>query len=258
MKIIDFFLLLFVLMTFTLDAQIKDPSYSFYVQPGFQNRIITFKGSFSASYKDSIRKADQGRLTVGAGFLYSFQTGKKTRFYTGLQYQEMGFSRIKENLKFLDTIHPQIGLMFDQSQTGGNYVDFKYRFKYLSLPLMFSNDLSRRKSKNTRIHATYGLSVSVLIEHDILAKLHGFSTRGSQKKFKLDNSESEPGRINANLMGGFRVENLLYGKETWVFISPEIMIPTLPANLGKERYRLWSLGLQIGIYYRPDKTEKKE
>lgn len=239
-----------------LSAQLKDPGYSLFVSPTFGNRFVVYKGNYSPAYKDSIAAADRWRNAFSGGLMLSFSTGKKQRFYTGLQLLDLGFLRKKENLRFLDTIHPQIGIMNDQSQTGGSYVAFKYRFRYLALPVQFSTRISGKKSKNTLLHVQYGLSLGVLLKHDIRAELHGFSTRGGQKVYILDNSAAQPSRINIQLQSGIRLENLLYGKETWIFVQPELIVPAFAANTGNERYRLLALALQLGVFYKPEQKKQ--
>lgn len=244
-------------MSKQLKAQLKDPAWSIAVQPTYGNRFMVYKGNFSDRYKDSVGKADRGRDAIGAVFTVSFKTAKRQRLYTGLQFHNFGFTRKKDNLRFLDTIHPGIGIVNDLSQTGGAYVDFNYRYMYLSLPVLFSWQLSGKKLTNTSIHLIYGLSVSALVHHDIRAVLHGFSTRGGQKIYPLNNSNGEPERINAIFQGGFRIENLLYGKETMVFIQPELIVPVMNANRSSERHRLWALGLQVGICYKPQRKSSQ-
>ncbi|MEZ4805532.1 MAG: hypothetical protein R2852_08650 [Bacteroidia bacterium] len=239
------------------NAQLKDPGLSISVEPSYGNRILIFKTDVSQAYKDSLNKADHGRLALGANLMVSFSTRKDYRVYTGIQFHNFGFTRKKENLKFLDTIHPQIGRVNDLSQTGGAYVDFHYRYYYLSVPLLFSKKISGKSLKNTSIHWMYGGSASVLIKHDIFAKFHGFSTRGGKKEYILDNSSGQPERINVNLQTGLRIENALYGDETFVYLQPEILLPVLNANGSKERHRLWTLGIQVGIYYQPDQKKDR-
>lgn len=233
------------------------PSYSFFVEPTLGNRFITYKGNYPQAFKDSLQRADRGRDALSAGFTVSTKFKSNKRFYIGLQVQNLGFTRRKENLRFLDTIHPEIGIMNDLSQTGGAYVDFNYRYIYLAVPILFSNQISSKKKPNTLVHLIYGGSVGVLLKHDVRAVLHGFSTRGNQKVYNLKNASENVDRINLNLHAGFRIENMLYNKSTWVFVQPELFLPTLNANSSNERHHLWALGIQFGIYYVPQFKEDK-
>jgi uncharacterized membrane protein len=233
-------------------------NYSLSIEPTIGNRLISYKGNYPQSFKDSIKKADRSRDAISMAFMVSTKFKSKNRFYIGLQFQNFGFTRKKDNLRFLDTIHPEIGIMNDLSQTGGAYVDFNYRYNYLAIPLLFSKQISSKKKTSTIVHFIYGGSLSALIKHDIRAVLHGFSTRGNQKVYTFKNPAENVDRINVNLQAGLRIETMLYNKSTWVFVQPEIFIPTLNANSSNERHRLWALGLQVGVYYVPQFKEDKK
>lgn len=237
-------------------AQMKDPSFSFAVMPVIGNRIITYKQDYSAKYKDSIKKGDIWRDAISASVMMGFRGGSRTRFHIGLQFHNFGFTRRKENIRFLDTIHPQIGIMQDLSQTGNNYVDFNFRYMYLSIPFLVSTQISGKSMKSSTLHFVFGGSVSGLLKHDIRAQFHGFSARG-KKIFKLDDSESEAGLLNGNAHVGLRLENLVYGKSTFVFLQPTVFMPLLSANYGPQRHHLYALGLEVGLMYKPSKDKKE-
>jgi hypothetical protein len=250
------FFVLALCQTAFSQASLK-PAYSFSIEPTIGNRLITYKGNYSKLFKDSIKKADHSRDAISAAFMVSTKFKSNSRFYIGLQFQNFGFARKKDNLRFLDTIHPEIGIMNDLSQTGGAYVDFNYRYAYLAVPILFSQQISSKKKPNTTVHLIYGGSIAALIKHDIRAVLHGFSTRGNQKVYTFKNPSENVDRINVNLHGGLRIENMLYNKSTWVFVQPELFVPTLNANSSNERHHLWAIGLQVGIYYIPMAKDDK-
>lgn len=234
------------------------PSYSLSVEPTIGNRLVSYKGNFSQHFKDSIQKADRSRDALSFAFMVSTKFKKNQRFSIGLQFQNLGFTRQKDNLHFLDTIHPGIGVMNDLSQTGGAYVDFNYRYQYIAIPLLFSRQISSKKKTNTTIHLVYGGSLAFLMKHDIRAVLHGFSTRGNQKIYHLKNPSEAIDRFNVNLHGGLRIENMLFDKSTWVFAQTELILPTLSANSAAEKHHLWAIGVQVGIYYIPQFKEDKK
>lgn len=251
----------FVLSFFAISGKAQSSlllNYSLSIEPTIGNRIISYKGNYPQSFKDSIKKADRSRDAISMAFMVSTKFKSNNRFYIGLQFQNFGFTRKKDNLHFLDTIHPDIGIMNDLSQTGGAYVDFNYRYAYLAIPMLFSTQISSKKKPNTLVHFIYGGSIAALLKHDVRAVLHGFSTRGNQKIYTLKNPGENVDRINVNLHAGLRIENMLYNKSTWVFVQPEIFVPTLNANSSNERHHLWAIGLQVGIYYVPQFKEDKK
>lgn len=241
----------------SVGAQISEPGYSFAVMPTIGNRLISYKDNVSAKVKDSLKKADGWRDAIGASLMYSFKSNKTTRIHVGFQFHNFGFTRKKENIRFMDTIHPDIGMMTDLSQTGPSYVDFNYRYMYLSIPFLISKQISGKKMKSSTLHFIFGGSLSGLLRHDINAQFHGFSLKGGDKQRKLDDKESEAGLLNGNLHLGMRLENKVF-KSTFVFVQPTLFAPILNANYGKQRHHLYALGLEVGIMYRPEAQSKKE
>lgn len=237
---------LILILSDGLQAQLKDPAISFSIEPTLSNRIMTYKRSVTTQFKDSINKMDRWRDAIGGQIMVSFSTSRTSNIFFGLQFQNFGYTRRRENLRFLDTIHPQIGVMNDLSQTGGNYVDFNVRYQYIALPFLISKRIELKNMKESKLQFLFGGSISTLINHDIFAQLRGFSTQNG-KEFDLSDEEAEAGRFNANLQLGLRLENPLYGKNTFVFVQPNIYLPVLKANYGFQRAQLYVFSLQLGI-----------
>lgn len=237
-------------------AQLKDPALSISVMPTVSNRLMSFKTNVPDNYKDSINQSDGYRDALSAAVMMSYSVDKYTRIHFGLQYLNLGFTRKKENLRFLDTIHPQIGIMSDLSQTGESYVDFNYRFHYITLPFLVDKQIVNKRLKASTLHFIMGASISALLKHDIKAQFHGFSLKGGQKSKVLDAGDQEAGRLNGNLQFGFRLENLVYGEKTFVFVQPNVFIPILKANYSKERAQLYALGLQVGLMFKIEKDKQ--
>lgn len=156
----------------------------------------------------------------------------------------------------MDTIHPQIGIVNDLSQTGSNDVEYNYRYQYIGIPFLFSSKLRIRKMKTSRLHFMFGGAVSGLINHDIKVKLIGFSAFG-KKEFRLDGDEDEPIRFNASLQFGFRLENPLFDENTFIFVQPDLFLPLIASNRSDMRAQLYGLGLQVGCMINLEKDKAK-
>ncbi len=253
----NIFAILFFLCGFTTFAQLKDAMISVAVVPTMGNRVMVYKTEVNEAYKDSISKADRWRDALGASLMMSLKTSEKGRLFVGLQFHNFGFTRRKENIRFQDTIHPDIGVRFDLVQTGETYVDFNYRYQYLSIPFLFSWQLSGKKKKSLSLHALFGGSLSGRLKHDIRAVLYGFTMRGNKNEFILKDQGSEPAMFNANLHFALRVENLVYGKHTYIFAQPTFYMPLLVANYSAQRHQLYAIGVEVGLMFRltKEKTE---
>ncbi len=247
-------LLVFLLSMSFSQAQLTDPAVSISVEPTLGHRIMNFKSKALPSFKDSINKADVWRDAISANFMISYATSRYSRIFFGLQFQNFGYTRSRKNLKFMDTIHEDIGIVNDLSQTGSNDVEYIYRYQYLGLPVMLSSKLNIKRMKTSKMYFMFGGSLNILINHDIRTKLIGFSARG-KKVFILDGKEDEPSRFNASLQMGLRLENPILDKNTFIFIQPDIYLPILRANKSDMKAQLYAFGLQIGVVLKLDKDK---
>lgn len=229
-------------------AQLSNPALSFSVEPGLGNRGMNFKSKVPSAYKDSINKADVWRQSLSASAMLSYSTSRYSRIFTGIQFLNFGFTRMRYNLKFMDTIHPDIGIVNDLSQTGSNDVAYVYRYQYLAFPFLFSSKLKVKKLKSSTLHFMMGGSLCVLLNHDIKTKLIGFSAKG-EKQFRLKDKDNEAGSFNANIQFGMRLENPIINKNTLIFVQPELYLPILKANYSDQKAQLYHFGLQIGLMY---------
>lgn len=250
-------LLVLILLTITGYTQKIKGSWYVSISPTIGNTINTYTFNPGSYYKDSLRKLDRWRSAIGASAIYALELQNKNKLMVGLQFQNFGFTRKRENYKFLDTLHPEIGQMFDMSQTGSNYINFNYRYQYLTIPVLYSTRISGRSMKSSTIHWMIGGSVATLINHDIRAVLHGFSARG-KKVFILNDGNDNPARFNINLQTGFRLENLISGKNTYIFVQPTLYLPILNANYGIERHHLYALSCEVGFIFKPQPPNKEQ
>ncbi|MCC6818084.1 MAG: hypothetical protein IT245_04235 [Bacteroidia bacterium] len=230
-------------------AQLRNPALSFSVEPTISNRIMSFKSRYPKTFKDSINKADKYRDALSFNLHLSFSTSKNSRIFVGLHFLNLGFTRMKYNLKFKDTIHSEIGIVNDLSQTGSNDVEYNHRYQYIGLPFMFSSRLHIKKLKTSQLHFMFGGSVVGLVNHDIKVRLIGFSAFG-KKEYKLSGDENEPIRFNANLQIGLRLENPLFDEHTFIFVQPDLYLPIISANRSDMKAQLYAFGLQVGCMFR--------
>ena len=249
-------LALFVLFFTSLQAyaQLTDPIVSFSLEPTLGYRIMGFKSKALPPFKDSINKADKWRDAISGSFTLSYSTSRYSRIYFGLQFLNFGFTRERKNLKFKDTIHPEIGIVNDLSQTGSNDVEYNYRYQYLGFPVLFSSKLNIRKMKTSKLYFMFGGSLCVLINHDIHTRLIGFSARG-KKVFNLNGDEDKPTLFNANLQMGMRLENPILDKNTFIFVQPNLYLPILAANRSDMKAQLYAFSVQVGIALKLEKDK---
>lgn len=231
----------------------KNKDIYFSVQPGLNSRIMFYE---NAQFKDSFRKTDKFSQSISFNIYKPIQIRSNLLLFIGLQYQDMGFKRKKENVRFLDTIHPLLGVRFDQVEIGPSWVEFRYRYHYLSIPFLFSKEIKRkRKGRPGSIHLLGGGAISGLLNQDINAVFYGFTFKG-KKSIKFNENDISASQINANMQLGLRYENKLDGDKLSIFIQPKLTLPLLPANYGQNMHLLYSIGAEFGLKINLGKTEQ--
>ncbi len=220
------------------------------VQPTFGGRIMIYNNK-NQKFKDSFSKTDQIRQSVSGTISTLIELNNSSQLQIGIQFQNLGFTRKVENIRFLDTIHPLIGIRADQVDAGPSWVEFRYRYHYFSLPFLYSKTLKRKKSnKAGSFHFVAGGAISGLINHDIKAKFFGFSFK-KDKSLKIKENDNQAGLISANLQFGLRYENKIE-EQMSIFVQPNLFLPILTANYGINKHLLYAFGFEIGIKHEFD------
>ncbi|MBC7425398.1 MAG: hypothetical protein H7321_02590 [Bacteroidia bacterium] len=177
----------------------------------------------------------------------------------GLQYMDMGFDRVKSDLKFLDEIHPEIGRVNDLAQGTQKDVIFRTRYQYVNVQYLLIKNI-KIKTKNTDLEGlkfsfTFGASASVLLEHEVHAKLVGFTAYG-QKDFHIKKTGYDAAPFNFNAIVGARFDYPLYPK-TNLYVHPNLVLPFLNAGYANERHHLYGIGLEVGLSFSLQKNRKE-
>ncbi|MDP2174524.1 MAG: hypothetical protein Q8K70_01295 [Bacteroidota bacterium] len=217
------------------------------VQPGLNHRIMFPENE---KFKDSFKKNDKFHQSLSFNIYKPISLSQRSTLLIGLQYQNMGFKRMKDDVKFLDTIHPLLGIRADQVQIGPSWVEFRYRYHYLSIPFLYSKELKRRvKGASGSLHVLAGGAISGLLKQDINAVFYGFTFKG-QKSIKFNENDISSGLVSGNIQIGLRYENKIDGEKLSVFVQPKLTLPVLPANYGKNMHMLYSIGAEFGLKVR--------
>jgi len=240
-------LLFFIIFSsmFNANAQLKFDTWLFSVQPTLGGKIGLYTDK-EQKFKDSFKKIDQLRQSIGFNIYSLIEIRNKNKLQIGLQYQNFGFTRKIEDIKFADTIHPKIGIRNDLVDVGPSWVEFRYRYHYIAIPFLFIKTIKESKTKPGSLHFVVGGALSGLIKQDINAKFFGFSF-GKNKNVKFNEDDVNAGIINANIQIGIRYENKVYGENTSIYLQPNLYCAMLPSNYGVNKSLLYSLGLEIGI-----------
>lgn len=221
-----------------------------YIKPfiglNFSDRLLSSEFS---QRKDSLNQSDKIKAfpTAGVQFLFEKEPGREV--YVGVVYSESGFVRERFNYKFRDTVHPELGQIFDLSQGADKNVFFTYRFKYVEIPLGFNFQFTPRQYMNTFTGwFNAGLTPSLLIKQNMTIFLEGFSMKG-KNRFKFDETGYGAAKFNLAFQTGSRFDIKLNSK-LWVTLDALFRIHLLKtASNSNENLRLVNLSGHLGLRY---------
>jgi hypothetical protein len=226
-----------------------------FAMPMIGGRILTTDGvpenytGTEAEFNDSLSSADMLKISLGGGVGISYYKDEFSRLELGIRYSDQGFTRVKKGLAFGDLIHPEIGVVKDLSSTGNSKdVHFVYRYQYLQFPIMYHfAPYKVKKYAELDFFFTTGISVNVLFQHTVRAKLQGWTAFGDEV-FDIERHEYDPSIANANIHFGFRLHYQMDGKTSLLF-NPTASMGILQANDGIDRHRLFDISIPIGFVY---------
>lgn len=239
-----------------LNAQSKlKREVSGFAMPMVGGRMLTTNGvppSYNGTqgeFDDSLKSADMLKLSLGGGIGLSFFKDDFSRFEIGIRYSDQGFIRVKKGLTFGQVIHPEIGVVKDLSSTGNSKdVHFVYRYQYLQFPLLYHfAPYSVKKYDEIDFFITTGISINVLFNHTVKAKLQGWTAFG-EEVFNIEKHDYNQSAANANVHLGFRLHYKMDGKTSLLF-NPTASMGILQANDGIEKHRLFNISIPIGFVY---------
>lgn len=226
-------------------------------QPLYTNRVLSVKGN--SSLKDSLDGIEKPRLGFTVFLQYQKQLGRNLLLQTGLQYTNTGFIRVISNLTFKTVIHPDVQPMDQIIMTApAPTAELNYVFDYIDIPVLFNRRLylTSASQKHWEFFGTFGASLNFLIQDRVAVRLKGF-TINNDRAFNLQNTYLASKFFNLTGHLGFRA-NYQYSNKLGFFTQPLLSIPFLPATSGKEAYRLFSAGVQVGVYFNLDVKGEEE
>jgi len=217
--------------------------------PGIGYRVISLNGSTNTSIKDSLNGLDKPRQSWSAGCKLLFGLDKYSAIQIGLYYKGLSFTRIKEDLQFHDTVHPEIGRIIDLSQTiAQKDAYFYHKYRYLSIPVVYQKAFTRETfNSKMKFYFTSGFDFDFLIQDNTKVSLPGFSV-GGEDRFSISNDYTSS-TFNVALNLGARFEYRL-DEHSNFSVQPAFNYPLLSTSKDDlASLRLFQFGLAVGVNY---------
>jgi hypothetical protein len=205
----------------------------------------------TSQFADSLRRVDQPRMAFNFGIHYVKPVNNRRAVRVGLNLADYGFRRIKSNIEFGEWIHPEIGVVADNSQTGPRDVYYDVRYRYLEVPITFLwNAEYRNPIRDLDIHIMAGIAPGFLTKHETVVRLRGFTTSDGIFTYHIPNTGYEANPFNVAVLGGVRIDYVLE-KRLHIALVPTLRLPVLNSSNGVyEQHRSWQFGTEIGLSYR--------
>lgn len=217
------------------------------VGAGYRN--LTLQPSVSEDVKDSLKYTDHTRENWGGGLKLLLGFDKFSALQIGLHYKGLSFTRIKEDLQFQDTVHPEIGRIIDLSQTVlSKDAYFYHKYRYISIPVIYQKAFIKEQfNSKMQFYFASGLDFDFLISDKTKVALPGFSVKG-EDRFTISN-DYVSSSFNLGLNLGARFEYRL--DEHFDFSAqPAFSYPLLTtAHDDLVKLRLFQFGIAVGVNY---------
>lgn len=196
--------------------------------------------------QDSVQVMNDRKLTLSAGFLVNLSVKTNLILQTGMAYDRYVVSRYRENLQFLDVVHPQVGRIFDLSQGASKNVRYDQRFDMLSLPVNLHYVITPTKRRNTYSQSIFaGLNPQVLIGEQMRVEMEGFGIKG-ESEYRFRDSSLTARQLNVSFHAGFR-HQFVIDQQLWVSVQPGIVVPLLSFSTQPVNDRILGAYLHLGL-----------
>jgi len=231
----------------TLSKSVLTGGSDEFIGPG---STVTFK-----DVADSCRKGDKMDYTNGIGVSFFYNLKRDIEFQTGLYFYQTGFMRTVSNIKFLDYIYPGEERVFDQAFDITAF--FRYRFRYIHMPLMINYGLPFKDMNfQYNLYVTGGVGVNYLVDSKIRADLEGFTMNG-KSRLDFDSVCFDLNNVTMHGSIGVRFEYLMKNKII-LSVQPLFNYNLIPASSSQLQMRQYSITAAVGVNYRFQKVKEEK
>jgi hypothetical protein len=212
------------------------------IEPSFN--VPQFKKS---SQSDSIKGISNTDLTLSFGL----EIKKKLDRYNAISFipgfLQTNLLTVKENLQFLDLIHPSLPEIKDLTQSANKIARVRYRFQYIGTQIIYNRQLKLRKiPPKFNLEIGGGMGLHYLIDHSVKIKTEGFALNNKFVHVIENETGLDPNPI---LIQALINVNLLYEVTPKFTLNAGFKtgLPITNTNNESFAFRIYNNGLRIGI-----------
>ena len=200
-------IVLITLCLITIGAQAQ-LSLGIVAEPAYNVARI---GATPQNSSDSLKALKTNAMSLSLGLEIRKQIDRYQSFSVIPTFYQTNMTLVKQNLQFLDVIHPQLPEIRDLSQGSTKVAYLKYRQQYIGAQFLYNKVLQLRKMPNkSAIELNGGLGLYYLVNGDIKVTTEGFAIRNDFTHVIKDSLgiDNRPYHINLSLGSDFTYEVL--------------------------------------------------
>ena len=212
----------------------------FVIEPSFN--LPQFKKS---TQSDSIKKIHKPDLTLSFGIEIKKQLDRYNAICFIPGFHQSNLLTVKENLQFLDIIHPALPEIKDLTQSATKIARVRYRQQYLGSQIIYNRQLQLRKiPPKLNIEIDGGMGLYYLIHHSVKVNTEGFAINNEFFTTINEDTRIDP---NSILIQVLLDANVLYNISPNYTISGGLKIGLPITNTNSElfTFRMYNTGLRI-------------
>ncbi len=219
------------------------------VNPAINMAFLSANDSLAANFLKVNESNFTYKTSVGSTIWFRYLIKRKLDIMFGLGYNNLGFQRKQEHLKFNEPTYPGIGVgkIEDLSNTEKSLY-YNYRFDYINIPVLLNWYVGSDKDYKFHFAYTLGAQANFLVNHNLVATTNSGYNIDGKNKFSLDSSGFTGNAINLGLLAGIRME-YNYNKKVDVFAQPLMFFS--PMSITNQPYSAipFKLFVNIGLTY---------
>lgn len=213
------------------------------IEPTFN--IPQFKNSTSS---DSIKDIQKPDLTLSFGIAIKKQLDRYNSLSFIPGFHQSNLLIVKENLQFLDIIHPALPEIKDLTQSASKVARVRYRQQYIGSQIFYNRQLQLRKiPPKLKIEIGGGIGLYYLIHHSVKVNTEGFAL--NNQFVTIINEKNTGIDPNPILIQVLMDANLLYNLTPNYTISGGLKVGLPITNTNSElfTFRMYNTGLRISL-----------
>jgi hypothetical protein len=237
------FVLFLLLTAFPAFSQF---SVSVIVEPSL---CISKIGTEPKSTSDSFRQLKKGDFSTGLSFEFRKNLDRYASISILPSYYHANLLLVKENLQFLDEVHPALPTIRDFSQAAQKNAFLHYRQKYVGVQALYAKRLQLRKTPNkTFIELGGGMGLNYLLQNDVKIRTEGFAIKEDYIHIIKENQGVTANKLAINVIAHCDINYELSPKTNFL-AGVRFTMPVTRALISDPGVYIFMPGLRVGLRF---------